>query len=118
MQGGGSAPRSGDLALAAALSLHSLAMSGGLVDAIERLGPAELDAAESGYRWLGLDRAAQVVATVRSEIGSGALDDGERAESLELRADETYAQAIPGDQALVDAFQNKFSGDPHAFAPA
>lgn len=118
MQGGGSAARSGDVALAAALSVHSLAMSGGLVDAIERLGQAELDAAEAGYRWLGLNPAAQVVAIVRSEIGNGALDDEERAESLELRADEAYAQAIPSDQVLVDAFQTKLSDDPKAFASA
>jgi hypothetical protein len=75
-----------------------------------------LNAAESGYRWLGLDTAAQVVAVVRSEIGGGALDDDERADSLELRGDEDYAQAIPRDQVLVDAFQTKFSNDPQAFA--
>jgi hypothetical protein len=116
MQGGGPAPRSGDVALAAALRLHSLAMSGGLVDAVGRLRAAELDAAESGYRWLGLDPAARVVAIVRSEIGDGALDDDDRAESLEQRADEAYAQAIPTDQAVVDAFQARFSDDPQAFA--
>jgi hypothetical protein len=116
MQRGGPAPRSGDLALAAALSLHSLAMSGGLVDAIERLGTEELDAAESGYRWLGLDPAAEAVAIVRSEIGNGALDDDEREESLERRADEAYTQAIPSDEALMDAFQAKFSDDPQGFA--
>jgi uncharacterized protein YpuA (DUF1002 family) len=95
MHDGGPAPSSGDAALAAALSLHNLAMSGGLVDAIERLGRAELDAAESGYRWLGLDTAAQVVEMVKYKIDDGALDDGERAESLELRANEEYARAIP-----------------------
>jgi hypothetical protein len=116
MHGGGPAPRSGDVALAAALRLHSLTMSGGLVDAIGSLRTAELDAAESGYRWLGLDMAAQVVAIVRSEIGHGALDDDERAESLELRADEGYTQAIPTDQALVNAFQARFFDDPQAFA--
>ena len=36
--------------------------------------------------------------------------------SLELRADEEYAQAIPIDQALMDAFQTKLSDDPRAFA--
>lgn len=116
MEGGGPAPRPGDVALTAALSLHSLAMSGGLLDAVERTEPSALDAAQSGYRWLGLDAAAQVVAGVRSEIDERALDDDDRADALELRADEEYAQAIPSDQTLVDAFQVKFSSDPEAFA--
>jgi hypothetical protein len=57
-------------------------MSGGLLDAVERLTAAELDAAESGYGWLGLPTAAQVVAHIRSEIRASALDDDHRAERL------------------------------------
>jgi len=62
LDGGGPHPLRGDLALTAVLRLHSLAMSGGLLDAIERLTGPELDAAESGYTWLGHPDAAQVIA--------------------------------------------------------
>ncbi len=116
MQGGGLSPGPGDVALAAVLALHNLTMSGGLVDAVDRLESSELDAAELGYRWLGLDTAAQLVTQVRAEIGNGALDDDERAESLEMRADQEYARVIPLDQTLVDAFEAKFSADPAVFA--
>ena len=116
MQGGGPASLRGDAALSAVLSLHNLSMSGGLVDAVERLEPSTLDAAEAGYRWLGLNPAAEAVRVVRTEIGDGALDDEGRAEALELRADEQYAQVIPTDQTLVEAFQTKFNQEPEAFA--
>src|SRR5260370_28944495 len=88
LENGGPHPRAGDAALSAVLRLHSLAMSGGLLDAVERLTDAQLDAAESGYGWLGLPAAAQVVAYIRSEIRAGALDDDDRAESLEHEADQ------------------------------
>lgn len=45
--------------------------------------------------WVSI-RLARVVAIGRSEIGDGALDDDERAESLELRADEAYARDSHG----------------------
>lgn len=91
-------------------------MSGGLLDAVERSAPNELDAAEAGYRWLGLERAAAVVAMVRREIDSGALEDDDRAEALEVRADDAYGQAVPADQALVDAFRVRLEANPGAFA--
>ncbi len=116
MSGGGSKPRPGDVALSSVLNLHNLAMSGGLLDAVDRLESGALDAAESGYRWLRLEPAAEVVAMVRSEIVQGALDDDDRAETLELRADERYAQVIPTDQTLVDAFVVRLSEEPQAFA--
>src|SRR6478672_11086282 len=37
LHGGGSRPRYGDAALSAVLRLHNLVMSGGLLDAVERL---------------------------------------------------------------------------------
>jgi hypothetical protein len=109
-------PRPGDVALSSVLSLHSLAMSGGLLDAVERLGPDALDAAESGYRWLRLGPAADVVAMVRREIEDGALDDDYRAEALELGADDEYGRVIPTDQVLVDAFESRLAEEPDSFA--
>jgi hypothetical protein len=80
-------------------------MSGGLLDAVERLTAAELDAAE--YGWLGLPTAAQVVAHIRSEIRASALDDDHRAERLEHDADRRYADSIPADSTLPGAFRRR-----------
>ncbi len=116
LQDGGSCPCAGDVALSAVLRLHNLAMSGGLLDAVERLTEAQLDAAESGYGWLGLPAAAQVVAYVRSEVRAGAPEDDERAESLELVADQRYAEIIPVDDTLYGAFRRRLAEEPAAFA--
>jgi hypothetical protein len=118
MNGGDPAPSRGDLALTAVLRLHSLAMSGGLLDAVERITPEQLAAALAGYHWLGLDQAADVVAMVQQEIDAGALDEEDRAEALEVRADDEYGRAIPSDQTLVDAFRTRLADQPDAFKPA
>ncbi|WP_405069706.1 hypothetical protein OG558_08430 [Kribbella sp. NBC_01510] len=117
INGGGLDPSLGDLALTSALRLHNLAMSGGLLDAVERMTPEQLEAAQSGYHWLRLDSAADVVAMVQQEMNAGALDDDDRAEDLEVRADDEYGRAIPGDQTLVDAFRTRLDEDPDAFTP-
>jgi hypothetical protein len=115
-QSGGSAPRKGDRHLAAALELHTLAMSGGVPDAVRALTDAQLDDAESGLRWLGLPAAAAVVAKVRRKIADGALDDPERAERLQRRAKRNYAEAVEDDSALLSAFRSRLRTDPDAFA--
>jgi hypothetical protein len=95
------------------LRLHSLAMSGGLLDAIERLTGPEVDAAESGYTWLGHPDAAQVIAYVRDRVRAGALD---RADRLEHEADHRYADVIPSDATLNSAFRRRIAEEPSAFA--
>jgi hypothetical protein len=55
---------------------------------------------------------------VRREIEAGALDDDDRAEELEGRADDEYERVIPADQTIVDAFRVRFAEEPQAFAPA
>lgn len=117
MATGGPRPRKGDAALASVLGVHSKAMSGGLVNAVEQSVPDHLDAAEAGFRWLRLETAADVVAMVRREIEAGALDDNDRAEALELRADDEYGQGIPTDHTLVNAFRTLLVEEPTAFAP-
>lgn len=114
MEAGGGEPRRGDTALASALSVHNLAMSAGLLGGIERATTEQLDAADAGYRWLGLPAVADAVQMVRREIDDGALDDDDRAEALELRADEEYAHA---DEMIVEAFGRRWAEDPEAFAP-
>jgi hypothetical protein len=119
MAGGGPDPHSGDAALASVLGVHNMAMSGGLLNAVEQATPDQLDAAEAGFRWLRLDAAAGVVAMVRREVEAGALDDDDdRAEALEGRADDAYGRVVPTDQTLVDAFRSRFAEEPQAFAPA
>jgi len=90
-------------------------MIGGLLDAVEHLTSEQLEAAQAGYHWLRLDPAADVVAMVQQEVDAGALDDDDRAEALEVRADDEYGRAIPGDQTLVDAFLTRLAEDPDAF---
>jgi hypothetical protein len=94
-----------------------MAMSGGLLNAVEQAAPDELEAAEAGFRWLRLEAAADVVAMVRREIETGALDDDDRADALEGRADDEYVRVVSTDQALVDAFRTRLAKNPAAFAP-
>ena len=110
---GGPRPLRGDSALTAVLRLHSLAMSGGLLDAIEQLAGPGVDAAESGYTWLGHPDAAHVIAYVRDQVRAGALDSADR---LEHEADHRYADVIPGDATLNSAFRRRIAEEPSAFA--
>jgi hypothetical protein len=116
LDGGGPRPLRGDSALAAALRLHNLAMSGGVFDTVERLIGTELDAAESGYTWFGHPAAVQVIAFVPDEVRAGALEGGDRAERLEQEADRRYVDAIPADAALQGAFRRRLAEEPSAFA--
>ena len=116
LESGGSTPGEGDRALAAALLLHSSAMSGGVLEAVQNLTDEELDAAEAGYRWLHVPAASEAIAEVRRAIADGALDDPGRASALDLSADDHYDEAIEDDAALDSAFRARLSTDPHAFS--
>ena len=116
LEAGGPTPGAGDQALAAALRLHSSAMSGGVLDAVENMTDEELDAAEAGYRWLHVPAASEAIAAVRRAIADGALDDPERASALELSSENNYDVAIEDDAALDNAFRARLSTDPDAFA--
>jgi hypothetical protein len=116
LHGGGSRPRYGDAALSAVLRLHNLVMSGGLLDAVERLADPELDAVENGYAWLGHPDAARLIAYVRDQVRGGALQDAGRADQLEHEADQRYADIIPADARLYIAFCRRLAADPSAFA--
>jgi hypothetical protein len=113
--GGDKGTGEGDLALENLLKLHGLAMSGGLLSALEMLSNAEVDAAIDGYRWMDLGYAADSVRMVRGEISSGALDDDVRAEALELDADQAYYAAVPKDDTLQAAFRAKLAERPGSF---
>ena len=115
LESGGSAPGDGDKALAAALRLHSSAMSDGVLDAVENMTDEELDAAEAGYRWLHVPAASEAIAAVRRAIAGGALETPQ-ASALELSADDHYDEAIEDDAALDNAFRARLRTDPDAFA--
>ena len=55
------AQRQGDRSLAAMLQAHGLVMNGGPWDAIESCEANELLAAAAGYRYFGLEAAAQLI---------------------------------------------------------
>ena len=114
LEAGGPTPGAGDQALAAALRLHSSAMSGGVLDAVENMTDEELDAAEAGYRWLHVPAASEAIASVRREIADGALDDPDRASALELSSENHYDEAIEDDAALDNAFRARLSTVPDA----
>ena len=116
LESGGPTPGEGDRALAAALRLHSSAMSGGVLEAVEHMTDEELDAAEAGYRWLHVPAASEAIAAVRRQIADGALDDPDRASVLEMSSDDHYDKAIEDDAALDSAFRARLHTDPDAFS--
>jgi hypothetical protein len=116
LEAGGTAPAAGDVALSAALRLHSSAMSDGVLDAVENMTDEELDAAEAGYRWLHVPAASEAIAEVRRAIADGALEDPERASALEMAADDHYEEAIENDAALDNAFRARLRTNPESFS--
>ena len=54
----------GDIALAALLSVHNLAMNGGLLHSVENHSQDQIERAIAGYRYFGLDDAAAVVESI------------------------------------------------------
>ena len=59
--GGGDTPREGDVALAASLAFHGLAMNGGVLHAFEVLSAEELGRARDGFTWLAMPEVAQFI---------------------------------------------------------
>jgi hypothetical protein len=116
LEHGGTSPGAGDRALAAVLAFHGLAMSGGVLDAIERTSAADVARIGSAFRWFGLAAVDNLLASVRRDIPAGALDELDRAEALELTADADYQAILPSDEALQMVFRRRLDADPSAFA--
>jgi hypothetical protein len=116
LEQGGSSPGAGDRALADVLAFHGLAMSGGVLDAIERTSAAELARIGAAFRWFGLEAVDDLLASVRRDIQAGALDELDRAEVLELTADANYQAILPSDETLQMIFRRRLDADPSAFA--
>lgn len=116
LEKGGISPGVGDRALADVLAFHGLAMSGGVLDAVERTsapGQARIGAA---FCWFGLEPVDSLLASVRRDIEADALEDLDRAEALEQAADRDYRALVPSDEVLATAFRRRLDDDPDAFA--
>jgi hypothetical protein len=112
---GGSNPGPGDDALAALLRLHNEAMSSGLLHAVtDGLTRGEFDRALAGYRYFGLDAAAEVAEAVLTNAFHATEDE---LDNLEADAHSRYGAIVPDDATLVSSFQRKFAASPDAFAP-
>lgn len=93
-------------------------MNGGALDPIERASEGDLARAMAGFRWLRLEPVADLLASVRTDIDSGALNDPERTDALEPAADSRYQALLSSDEALPAAFSHRLVDDPHAFSAA
>ncbi|MFC7619990.1 hypothetical protein [Microlunatus sp. GCM10028923] len=101
--------RAGDLALAAVIRFVGLTANGGLAHACESLTADELAAAEDGYRYLGLDEAAQLVTAARRLDGDDP-DNETRFSRLEGRLDRL-------DGLTESQFRTRLKERPDDFAP-
>lgn len=101
----------GDDALAALLVLHGMVMNGGLVNALDVIDEEQLHAAIEGYRFLGLDDAADLIVETQA-----ALDNDADPEVLEATKDGEFYDLVPDDDTVYDAFLAKFEEEPTAFA--
>src|SRR5437879_3934284 len=93
----------GDRALAALLLVHSLAMNGGVLHAVECVAPHELDDAKSGYRFFGFDDVVIVLTDAKALAESRGEFD-----SLEAQLERRYSALVPNDDVLFDRFAAHF----------
>ena len=109
--------REGDRALHDALLFHNEAMSGGVLNGFEALEVEELEAARSGFEWLGMPEVASMLVRAADVIAATDLDDDEVADALESRLDTDYNALVPQDRVIEDAFRARLADEPDAFAP-
>jgi hypothetical protein len=105
MQGGGSAAREGDLALAALLLTHGRICNGGVWHAVDSLSPDELAAASDAYGFFGLPEVAELLRTP-SDASDDEFDVAER----------RYGGLVPDDEVLVERFKTVFAASRDLFA--
>jgi hypothetical protein len=102
----------GDRALEAMLAFHGAAMNGGVLDALEHFGTDELEDAEAGYRYFGLEGVADLLNEAKSISKTG--DD---LDLWETELDRRYGAIVPNDTTLVARFEMIFHRTPSEFAP-
>ena len=113
----GPATPPGDAALAALLLCHGMAMNGGLVHACEGLEADQLSRAVAGYRFFGLDAAADSLAEIARRAAELEADDP-AADDLEDEANRRYDEALPEwDETIDRAFRSHLRDHAEAYAP-
>lgn len=115
--GGGDTPREGDVALAASLAFHGLAMNGGVLHAFEVLSAEYLGRARDGFTWLGMPEVARFLEDTARSIAETDWDDESAGDALEASTDDAYDRLVPSDQALEEAFRRQVDKRPEAFSP-
>jgi hypothetical protein len=86
-------------------------MNGGVLHAVECLTSSELSAATAGYRFFGLDPAAELLTHARR-----IFEMAEDLESQESVLDQLYADLIPDDSFLTERFEQHLKSRPSDFA--
>jgi len=112
MDGGGQRPARGDRALSALLSVHGLAMNGGVLHSVELLDGPKLIAALDGYRFFGFEKTAELLSRARELFIRGVNLD-----KCEIDLDREYSQQIHDDGVLAQRFEQHFALHPDDFAP-
>lgn len=105
LEGGGTAAREGDQALAALLAVHGMIMNGSVHHALEVLGSAKFAGGVAGFRYFGFDEVAALLdAATVADVGWELFD-------------KRYGACIADDGVLVRAFEKRYAASPNAFAP-
>ena len=116
MEAGGSEPRSGDRALADLLLFHSLAMNGGVLQALEELSAENVKDAIQGFRYFELHGVAVVVADAAARREHSGSSLAELA-TLERGFDHAHSTVVPDDATIVRKFEVLYARQAADFAP-
>jgi hypothetical protein len=127
-------PGAGDRAAGAMLLAHGLIMNGGVLNAVEVMSHAQLEAAKAGYRFFGFDGIVDLFSRVKSLLDSRPDAPEEEMEleaevspgvrfvyendlgQFEEQLDSDYRLHIPDDSALEERFQQVLVARPGDFA--
>jgi hypothetical protein len=117
----------GDRALQALLGVHGQVMNGGLVSALEYIGPEEIHTAVAGFWYFRLDDAARALVDAVDVAFPGGADPEARGDHIDALDDDVherleqiednYYAALPQDDVLEAAFRERLRETPGDFAP-
>jgi hypothetical protein len=106
VEAGGVSPRDGDKALAAVLEAHGLVMNGGVVHAVECLGPERLSRCCAGYVYFGL---AEIAALLEAAANTDETDETEAAFI------KSYWTRAKDDSAISERFERDIRQHPDRY---
>jgi hypothetical protein len=94
------------------LLFHGPAMNGGVLHAIECIGPERLAEACDGFTYFGFSSIASDL-----KDASRALATDEDLDALEEQFDQRYWGYVPEDGVLLKAFEADYAAHPENYAP-